>query len=69
MGFTHNIKSPCLNCENRNATCHSSCKMYNDFRVRCAEAKKARRKIEDERIAVNDVFSKATWARRYTTWR
>lgn len=30
--FIHNLKAPCLNCENRFLGCHSSCNNYQSFR-------------------------------------
>lgn len=41
----HNLKSPCINCENRFLGCHSSCSGYQSFRQKLDVVNAARRKI------------------------
>ena len=40
------LKAPCLNCLNRTITCHSTCKLYIDF-------KKENDRIREEKHKIN----------------
>lgn len=40
----HNLKSPCLNCENRFVGCHSNCSGYQSFRQKLDVVNMARHK-------------------------
>lgn len=33
---------PCINCDNRNITCHCTCKDYKEFARACEEIRQAR---------------------------
>ena len=42
-------KSPCMNCKERNETCHSMCEKYKSFRIECEHENKERIKAISER--------------------
>lgn len=44
-------KSPCMNCKERDETCHSKCEKYKSFRVLCEKENKERIKaVEDRKL-------------------